>query len=206
MSELVAQRRVAELGIDILVTQGPAAPFDFVGHLNGCFSRIQVKTARPDKDGLRFASSTGMHASRRALTQRDCDVILAVAHDGECYIVTPNGKEQRVLTRPQMAAAILKDVTQLFVVQGRTPTKKVSGVYWSKKINRWVVSVRVNGKTYYDGSYSSYDDAILSAENIRAKAAKTATEDIPQLLRDAELPDSPTHCPTLGFEKLQLFQ
>lgn len=181
LSELTAQRRVAELGVDLLLPVGPSTPYDFVGHLRGCFVRVQVKTARPDKDGLRFATSTGTGTSHRGLTPQDCDVILAVDRAGECYVVLPNGKEQRVLTRPQMGMAVLKDATQLFVVQGRSPFAHVPGVFWNKRLGRWIAQVTVNGKRVQNGSFSSYDEAVAMADKLRFGEE--------QLLRDAAKPE-----------------
>ncbi len=190
LSELVAQRRVAELGAGVLVPQGPAVAFDFVAHIHGSFSRIQVKTARFDKTGLNFNTITGQGGNRRALTPSDTDIILVVDPSSECYVVLPNGKQGGSLRGTARDDAVLKSVSQLFVNNSRLPAKLPKGVSWSSRLERWVVCIAANGKKHYDGSYADYNEALLAAENKRAEVEGIATCATPQLLRDAALLDS----------------
>ncbi|MBF7978096.1 MULTISPECIES: HNH endonuclease [Rahnella] len=49
----------------------------------------------------------------------------------------------------------------------RNNTSGVKGVYWSKKDNRWIAEIRLNGARHYVGSYRDMEDAKLAISEKR---------------------------------------
>jgi hypothetical protein len=167
MTELEAQKRLLAMGVNVLTPLGAGTPFDLVVHINGRYSKVQIKTGwEVERGALRFLARKG--AQREGLTHEDCDVILVYHRETDIfYIAAPNGKPERYISAKNLLDAQFNCVGQLFP-ETMVPPRKTTGVGYSKRMNRWTVRVRDNGKEIQYGSYPTYDEAVMVAEKAKA--------------------------------------
>lgn len=170
--ELEVQKQLLALGLDVLTSVTPDAPFDLVAHIDGAFSRVQIKTARLDRThGFKVNTYIGRN-NRRALTSRDCDVILACdAGTKACLALYPNGKATAYVSNAKVEDLRLKSVAQIFP-KGRGVRKPVRGVSYMKRLDRWVVDMTLGGRRKHYGSYPSFEDAVAVAAAVRRAHAE----------------------------------
>lgn len=171
LAELEVQKRLLGFGLDVLTPITPDAPFDCVARLNGAFSRVQIKSARPQGElGLKINTYIGKE-TRRGLTSQDCDVIVAYAREAnECYVCYPNGKTSAYFGK-NLDAARLQSSGQIFPA-GQGVLKPVRGIQYVKRLDRWAVELRLDGKKRSLGSYPSYEDAVAVVAAARAAHAE----------------------------------
>lgn len=107
LSEIMVMAKLMRLGASVWTPAfGHDHPFDLIAHFAGRLSRIQVKTAN-DADGgsLKINGTRACGNQSLAITQNDCDVIIAYHHASDhAYVLRPVGK-----TRYQLRATAPKN-------------------------------------------------------------------------------------------------
>lgn len=61
-------------------------------------------------------------------------------------------------------------------------TSGVKGVYWSKKANKWAADIAKDGKRYYLGVFTSFDDAVKARKEAERKYFGEYSYDISQVM------------------------